>query len=250
MPLSIALAGKGGTGKSTISALLLSRLVQRDMGPILAVDADPDSNFGTLLGMARLKSIGELREEVLKSFKTFPAGMTKAQYMEAGLHEIIEEFDGFDLVTMGHGEGSGCYCYLNSLIRKFSQDLSPSYKWVVMDNEAGLEHISRRTTDDINALIVVVNENPLSLDCAQRVKDLAGELKGRIYKTYVVTNSIRANRLDGILEKVKAIGMEHLCNLEFDPNLEEIIFNGEPIHKQENLAAHDTIDFIIDKVGG
>ena len=98
--------------------------------------------------------------------------MSKGQYFEAGLHQIIEEKDGFDLITMGRGEGSGCYCYLNSLIKKFSDDLMPSYKWIVMDNEAGLEHISRRTSTHLDALVLVVTDNPLSLHSAQSITEI------------------------------------------------------------------------------
>lgn len=125
MSKSIAVAGKGGTGKTTISALLISALVQMKMGPVLAVDADPDSNLGSLLGIQSKQSIGNLREEVLKEMKNLPAGMTKANYVEAGLHQIIEEADGFDLITMGKGEGAGCYCSLNNIIRKFSRRSDP-----------------------------------------------------------------------------------------------------------------------------
>ena len=166
MTKSIAVAGKGGTGKSTIAALLIERLRARDMKPVLAVDADPDSNLGTLLGTESEQTIGDLRDDMLKTIKDFPAGMTKADYIETGLNQIIEESDGFDLITMGKGEGASCYCYINNLIRKFCDDLTPSYPWVLIDNVAGLEPLSRRTTTDIDALIVVVIESPLSFGCA------------------------------------------------------------------------------------
>ena len=170
MAKSIAVAGKGGTGKTTIAALLVTQLGLRGWGPVLAIDADPDSNLGNLLGIKSLQSIGDLREDALKAIKQLPAGMTKANYVEAGLHQIIEEAEGFDLLTMGRGEGAGCYCALNNMIRKFSDDLTPSYKWVIMDNEAGLEHLSRRTTRDIDALVVVVTDNPLSIASAERIQ--------------------------------------------------------------------------------
>ena len=155
MANSLAVAGKGGTGKTTVSAMLISTLVSMGKGPVLAIDADPDSNLGNLLGVVPTQSIGDLREEILRDIKNLPAGMTKAAYVETGLHQIIEEAEGFDLITMGRGEGSGCYCSLNNIIRKFSGDLTPSYPWVVIDNEAGLEHISRRTTSNIDTLFVI-----------------------------------------------------------------------------------------------
>jgi len=128
LPKSIAVAGKGGTGKTTIAALLITQLVLKHKRPVLAVDADPDSNLGDLLGVQPEQSIGDLREEVLEEIKKLPAGMIKASYVETSLHQIIEEAAGFDLLTMGRGEGSGCYCALNNMIRKFSEDLSPSYR--------------------------------------------------------------------------------------------------------------------------
>ena len=179
MTKSIAIAGKGGTGKTTIAALIVQHLCRRALGPVLAVDADPDSNLGTFLGIESAQTVGDLREEVLKEIKNFPAGMPKASYVEAGLHELIEEAQGFDLITMGRGEGSGCYCSLNNMIRKFSADLTPSYSWVVMDNEAGLEHLSRRTSVDIDSLIVVVNDNPISLNSAKRIQEITGDLNSR-----------------------------------------------------------------------
>ncbi|MEW5815019.1 MAG: carbon monoxide dehydrogenase, partial [Spirochaetota bacterium] len=112
MGRSIAVAGKGGTGKSTIAALLILALKERGLGPVLAIDSDPDSSLCTLLGVNQEQTLGDLREEVHEKIKNFPPGMTKANYVEAGLHQVIVEAEGFDLITMGRGEGSGCYCYL------------------------------------------------------------------------------------------------------------------------------------------
>ncbi len=115
MPNSIAVAGKGGTGKSTIAALIVRSLVEQNRTPVLALDADPDANLGTLLGIEESTSIGDMREGALKDVKNMPAGMSKANYVEAGLHQVIEEAEGFDLLAMGRSEGSGCYCFLNNL---------------------------------------------------------------------------------------------------------------------------------------
>jgi len=247
---SIAVAGKGGTGKTTISALLISALVSGNKGPVLAVDADPDSNLGSLLGIKPRQTIGELREEVLREIRNFPAGMTKANYVEAGLHQLIEESTGFDLITMGRGEGSGCYCSLNNIIRKFSGDLTPSYPWVVIDNEAGLEHISRRTTSDIDALIIVVTENPLSFQSAKSVEVITKTLKNRIMKKYIVSNMIRESRIEAIKERAKGLDTEFLCNIPYDEKLEECIFNGSPVNTLDDSPAMKTIQKILEKVGG
>jgi CO dehydrogenase maturation factor len=247
---SIAVAGKGGTGKSTIAALLVSKLCSLKDGPVLAVDADPDSNLGTLLGIETAQTIGDLREEVRRELANFPAGMTKASYVEAGLHEIIEEAKGFDLVTMGRGEGPGCYCYLNNLIKKFSDDLAPSYKWLVMDNEAGLEHLSRRTSVDIDTMIIVVNENPLSLGSAKRIQELTDDIKDRIRTRFVVTNMVKQERLPKIKERLSELGLEQLCDIPYDSKLEEIIFNGGSLRDLSDSPVLQCIDKILNKAGG
>ena len=250
MPKSIAVAGKGGTGKTTIAALLVTQLVLQNKGPILAIDADPDSNLGDLLGVEPEQSIGDLREEVLDAMKKLPPGMTKANYVEAGLHQIIEEASGFDLITMGRGEGAGCYCALNNMIRKFSDDLTPSYNWVVIDNEAGLEHLSRRTTRNVDALLVVVSDNPLSFHSAKKIKDITDNLEKRIHHRFLVTNMIKKERIPLLEDKLSELGLQRLCDLPFDPKLEELIFNGEPLRGFSDSPVLDCIDKILNEIGG
>jgi CO dehydrogenase maturation factor len=248
MAKSIAIAGKGGIGKSTISALIIRALQQTDEKPILAIDADPDSNLATLLGITDSESVGELREDLLRDIKNFPAGMSKASYIEAGLHEIISESDGLDLITMGRGEGSGCYCYLNSLIRKFSDDLAPSYRWVVFDNEAGLEHLSRRTTQNVDALLVAVTENPLSLHSAKSIKDIVDLMGNRIRKTYAVTNMVKPRNIARIKEQLDEIGLELLVELPYDENLDQMVFENSSIVSTDGLAVWEHILTIVETV--
>ena len=250
MPKSIAVAGKGGTGKTTIAALLITQLVLRGKGPVLAIDADPDSNLGDLLRVEPEQSIGDLREEVLDAFKTLPAGMTKASYVEAGLHQIIEEADGFDLITMGRGEGAGCYCALNNMIRKFSDDLTPSYNWVVLDNEAGLEHLSRRTTRNIDALLVVVSDNPLSLRSAEKIQAITDDLDARIRRKYIVTNMIPDAKMEVFKQRLEPFRIPHLIDIPYDPNLEEVIFQGESLKNLNGSPIMKIIQTIIETVGG
>ena len=250
MAKTIAVAGKGGSGKSILAALLVNHLCKRGMGPVLAIDADPDSNLGTLLDLKPSKSIGDLREDVLKEMKNFPAGMSRASYVEAGLHEIIEEAEGFDLITMGRGEGAGCYCSLNNMIRKFSQDLTPSYSWVVIDNEAGLEHISRRTTQYIDSLIVVVNDNPLSFHSAERIEALTEDLESRIQKKYLVSNMVRDERKDKVHDRLSGMKFEYICDIPYDAKLEEIVYEDKPLSCLSNSPILGYIDLIIKKIGG
>ena len=248
MPRSIAVAGKGGTGKSTIAALIILNLCKEGLKPVLAIDADADSNLGTLLGIESKQSIGDLREDILKKIKDLPAGMSKANYVEAGMHQIIEEANGFDLITMGRGEGSGCYCYLNTLIRKFTDELMPSYSWIVMDNEAGLEHISRRTTAKIDALIVVVNDNPISFSTAKKIKELTKNLKNEIKEVYLVTNMISEERKSEVQKWVSELEMKHLCDIPLDTKLEEAIFRGDSLSKLTDSPAKNSIHLIVEKI--
>ena len=250
MAKSIAVAGKGGTGKTTVAGLLVRHLCELDMGPVLAIDADPDSNLGTMLGVEVKQSIGELREEVLESLKNFPAGISKADYVQSGLHQIIEENECFDLVTMGRGEGAGCYCYLNLLIRKFSEELFPLYNWIVMDNEAGLEHISRRTTYNIDALLVVVNDNPIAINTANTISRIISQLKNEIKHIYVITNMVREERKKELLKRIEDLKMTNLGDIPFDQKLSDAVFSGESLLSVQDYSARKIIDQIIQKIGG
>ena len=230
MAKSIAVAGKGGTGKTTIAALLVTQLGLRGWGPVLAVDADPDSNLGSLLGISPRQSIGDLREEVLKAIKELPAGMTKASYVEAGLHQIIEEAEGFDLLTMGRGEGAGCYCALNNMIRKFSDDLTPSYKWVIMDNEAGLEHLSRRTTEDTDLLLIISDPSARGILTAGRVNGIVDELGLRVKKRALIVNRVQGDSLPaGIKEVVEQQGLELVGTVPSDEKIFEFDLAAKPL---------------------
>lgn len=248
MPYSVAVAGKGGTGKTTIAALIVRALVSNGHTPVLAVDADADANLGALLGIGDVTSIGDMREDALKGVKDIPAGMSKAAYVEAGLHEVIEEAEGFDLLAMGRSEGSGCYCYLNNLIRKFSDDLTPSYAWVMVDNEAGLEHLSRQTTRDVDALLVVVTENPLSIRSAENILEIVRDLDSRIHRVYAVTNMVRPEYAERVEERIADLGIEVLCRIPPDPRLEEMLFTESQITDLEGLAVVDPIQRIIETI--
>ncbi|HJO93507.1 MAG TPA: AAA family ATPase [Victivallales bacterium] len=248
MGKSIAIAGKGGTGKSTIAAMIISYLRKNGMGPVLAIDADPDTNLSILLGIEPEHTIGDLREQVLKDIKNFPAGMSKANYVESGLHQIIEEYKDLDLVAMGRGEGAGCYCYLNNLIKKFCDDLMPSYPWTVIDNEAGLEHISRRTTSDIDALIIVVNDNPVSLRTAEKVIKITNSVKSNIKKNYIITNAIDERNKEKIQRLIADLKVEYLCDIPVDETIRTIAYDGKSIGDISNPEINNCIKLIINRI--
>ncbi|MFC1910878.1 AAA family ATPase, partial [Chloroflexota bacterium] len=159
MSINIALAGKGGSGKTTIAALVIRYLINKNAGPILAVDADPNSNLAESLGLQSGGTVGRILDSFQHDKINIPSGMTKENYLEYKLHEIVVENRNLDLLVMGRGEGPECYCYPNVILRKLIDELSGNYVYVVMDNEAGMEHLSRRTTQNLDELIIVSNHS-------------------------------------------------------------------------------------------
>jgi len=249
MAKTIAVTGKGGTGKTVIAALLIKYLKEHASGPILALDADPDANLATVLGITVGKTIGDLREQTLTEVRNLPAGMSKSAYIEAGLHEIVVESEKVDLLAMGRGEGPGCYCYVNNLLRAFSDKLESSYQWVVMDNEAGMEHLSRRTASRIESLIVVLSESPLSIECARRIDRLLTELKNPVRKKYFLVNRADEDKVARILERASVLDMEYLGHVPQDPAVEQCVFDGESLLALEASPAVRTITEIAEKMG-
>jgi CO dehydrogenase maturation factor len=245
----IAVTGKGGVGKTVVAALIIRHLKAHAPGPILALDADPDANLAAVLGIPVEATIGDLREDMLRDIKDFPAGMSKEAYVQAGLHQIITETPKVDLISMGRGEGPGCYCFINNLLRKFADELMPSYEWVVMDNEAGLEHLSRRTASRIDDLIVVVNANPLSIDCARRIDQLLGDLRRDVGKRYYLLNAVKAERVAAVRERLSGLSLEYLGAVPYDPAVEEAVFDGRSIYELEDTPAVGIIGEIMEKIG-
>jgi CO dehydrogenase maturation factor len=249
MARTIAVAGKGGIGKTTIAALIIRHLIERASGPLLAIDADPAANLGILLGITVEKTIGDLREETLRQMKDFPPGMSKEAYIEMGLHQIIVETPKFDLITMGRSEGPACYCYINNLLRKFTESLDSHYEWAVMDNEAGLEHISRRTASKVDYLIVVANENPLSFDSARKIDTLITEIKNPVHHKYLLLNAVREEKIESLRRRAANLSFQYLGAIPYDRELEEIIFRGESILGIQESVAVLKIDRIMEKIG-
>lgn len=226
MAFSIALAGKGGTGKTTLAGMLVRYLVAKGKMPVLAVDADSNANFNEVLGVQYAETLGHAREEMKKG--VVPSGMTKDIFMEMKLEEAIVEKEGFDLVVMGQPEGAGCYCAANTLLTNFLERLVDNYPYIVMDNEAGMEHISRLTTRDVDVLLVVADTSRRSLQAAFRIDELARDLNIGVKKSYLVINQAKANTAEAMLEMIADSGMQLAGLVPEDDQLYEFDLNGRP----------------------
>jgi len=226
MPYSIALAGKGGCGKTTMAGLLIKYLVKKNKIPILAVDADCNANLNEVLGLEVKDTIGNAREEMKKG--VVPGGMTKDIFMEMKLEESLVEAPGFDLIVMGQPEGAGCYCAANTLLAGFMERLAGNYPYVVMDNEAGMEHISRLTTKDVDILLIVTDTSRRGLQAAVRIDELARSLNIGVGNSYVVINQVKNGLSDKALEMIKNAGLELAGTVPEDDTIYEYDFNGQP----------------------
>jgi CO dehydrogenase maturation factor len=233
MGYTIAIAGKGGTGKTTIAALIVRIIKENEAGSILAVDADPNSNLSQSLGVEAKKTIGVILDDIAKHPDRIPAGMTKDRFIEYQIQAAIEEAQGFDLLTMGKPEGPGCYCYVNNVLRNIVGKLINGYDYVVIDNEAGLEHLSRRTTRSCDSLLVISDATPVGLRAAKRISDLVKELEIKTQKSLLIINRCG---YDIEREKVRNLGLDYIGNVPQDNEIEEISFNGGSLMRLKDKA--------------
>jgi CO dehydrogenase maturation factor len=190
MAFRLAVAGKGGTGKTTVCGLAVRSLVDRDKGAVLAVDADPNASLGLILGMDAETTLAQVRENSNKMNRLEMTGVSKHAAAEFALQTAVTEGNGVDMITMGRPEGPGCYCYVNNMLRDFLENLTDSYPWVVLDNEAGMEHLSRRTTNNIDLLMVVFEPTVIGITTASRLIGLTNGLPISIGRTVFVANRV------------------------------------------------------------
>ena len=208
MSFNIAVAGKGGTGKTSIASMVIRYLMKKGAGPILAVDADPNANMGESLGLDIKQTLGSIIASFNEEKINIPAGMTKEAYLDFKINEAVVEAKGIDLVTMGRGEGPDCYCYPNVILRKFADNLSGNYPYMVMDNEAGMEHLSRRTTQNVDELLLVSNHSVKGVRTLARIRELVDELKLDVKRQSVVINQV-PDEIDPIIAReMSRLGIE------------------------------------------
>jgi len=237
MSMTIAIAGKGGTGKTTVSAMLIRALIERGMAPLLAVDADPNANLGDTLGLGTDTSIGELQAETLTKINDLPAGVPLSRHLEYELHQAIAEGEGFDLLAMGHGEGPGCYCAVNHILRRYLETLRSSYRCTVLDNEAGMEHLSRRVSHGIDVLLIVSDANPAALRAASRITKMADDLELHIGRRFLVLNNLRGELPQRARDEIENIGLDVIGRIPFDEQVIEVNLSGRPISALPAKAA-------------
>ncbi len=229
MSFVIAMAGKGGTGKTTMAALTVKYLVDNFGKPILAVDADANSNLDQVLGTKAGKTVGSLREYLTENISKIPAGMSKEVWVESLVQQALVEEKGFDLISMGRPEGPGCYCYLNNIFRRYLDILVNNYDFVVMDNEAGMEHLSRRTTRGVDLMFVLSDPTVRGVETALRIKRLAEEMKLNIKELGLVISRLQDGLPQQLVEMAKEGGLEVVGTIPFDPYIVEMDSSGIPL---------------------
>lgn len=226
----IAVTGKGGVGKTLLSSLIIRNLTKTGKN-ILAIDADPDSNLPEALGVEVTKTVGDAREELKKEVKS---GNTSPQMdvwntLDYKIMESIIETPEFDLLVMGRPEGSGCYCAVNNMLRKIIETVSSNYDIVVIDTEAGLEHLSRRTTQNVDTLLVVTDSSKRGILTANRIKELAKELDISFKNLYLVLNRIKPENEENVRETVKDFGLDIIGIIYDDELTASYDMEGKPL---------------------
>ncbi len=245
----IAVTGKGGTGKTATTTLLIRHLT-RGNKVVLAVDADPDTNLPETLGCETNRTVGDIKEFMQEERDKLPPDSNKETILKSKLYEILEEMPGYDLVVMGRPEGSGCYCYINNLLRGIMDKLVNNYDVLIIDTEAGLEHFSRKIFRNVDDLVVVTDGSRRGLRTAERIRDLVGELETEVSKISVIANKVTdANRVV-IAETAKELGLELIGMIPADEMIAERDLAGEPLFDlpDESIAVQE-IEKIAEKLG-
>ena len=229
MSFNIAVAGKGGSGKTSLASLVIRYLKKNGAGPILAVDADPNANLGESLGLSIRQTVGSIIASFNEEKINIPPGMTKEAYLDYKLNEAIVESEKLDLLTMGRGEGPECYCYPNLMLRKFIDTLSENYAYMVMDNEAGMEHLSRRTTQNIDELLIISDHSVKGVRTVARIRDLVTELKLVVKRQSVIINFAPTKLGPLVSEELARLGIDPIAIIPLDEEVYEYDLKLKPL---------------------
>lgn len=243
MAFVIALSGKGGTGKTTIAGLTIRYIIERKKKPVLAVDADSNNCLNEVLGIDVHATIGSLREEslqIIRSGTDRPGGMSMEQLFDYQVQQSIIESKGVDLMVMGRPEGPGCYCAANNIIRKYTDKLSETYQYVVIDNEAGMEHLSRRTTHKVDVLLIISDPAMRGIQTAKRINGLVDELNLEVAKRVLIINRITGSEGEDLKSLAEKLGLNVAGLVPHDEALLQLDMKGEPIFNlpQDTKVVH------------
>jgi len=248
LSINIAVAGKGGSGKTSLTSLVIRYLMKNGLRPILAVDADPNANLGESLGLSVKQTIGSIIASFNEEKINIPPGMTKEAYLEFKLNEAMVESKAIDLVTMGRGEGPACYCYPNLLLRKFMDSLTGNYAYMVMDNEAGMEHLSRRTTQNIDELLLISDHSVKGVRTIARLRDLITELKLVVKRESVIINFV-SNEIDPLIgEELARLCIEPTASVPLDEEIYKYDLKLKPLLDLPDTSAVRAIDNLMAKL--
>jgi CO dehydrogenase maturation factor len=231
MTMTIAFAGKGGTGKTTVSALLIKSLMERSLGPILAIDADPAANLHLALGMPKPYTIGQIREDMSRVAQEGQLGVSisRHDYLSREIMMALEEGDKVDLLSMGRPEGQGCYCAINHLLREIMDDMNKHYPYVVIDNEAGMEHISRRTTRDVDLLLLVTDPTVRGVKTAGEMIRLAKEVEVNVNEIKLIINRVQQDLPTPLQTAIDDLGLEIAAQIPADEKVNYLDAMGEAL---------------------
>ena len=226
----IAMAGKGGVGKTTLCGLLIQYLCETGRKPVLAVDADANSNLNEVLGVEAGETLGDIREELERvGTDILPGGMAKGDYMEMRMNDALTEEDDFDLLVMGRTQGKGCYCFVNGLLQTQMQKLETSYPYIVVDNEAGLEHISRGILPSMDITLLVSDCSRRGVQAAGRIAQLIRDLNLKTERVGLIVNRAPEGVLnEGIREEIEKQGLELLGVVPHDDKVYQYDCDGRP----------------------
>lgn len=240
MATTIALAGKGGVGKTTIAGMVIKYLVENRKGAVLAIDADPSANLNMVLGLEMDWTIGDIREDMLAQVKesltaggatmgALPGGISKREHLDYQVRAALSEGDAFDLIAMGQPEGQGCYCAVNHNLREVVDSISQNYAFIIIDNEAGMEHLSRRTTRDVQHLLIVSDPSLRGIVAAERVAEFRKELDINIENSYLVLNRVNGAIPDSLQEKINQMDVPLLGIVPANTELNDFDASGKPL---------------------
>ena len=229
MSKTIAMAGKGGVGKTTVTGLLVRYLKERGLTPVLAVDADSNANLNEVMGLEEPPTLGDAREEMKSFGAQAPGAMTKDMLIEMRVNQALVEETGYDMLVMGRPEGPGCYCAANTVLSASLDKLLDNYPFIVIDNEAGLEHLSRVVAKRIDILIIVSDPSRRSVETAIRVRDLVKSLPIELGEYHLIVNQVPKGELPRATRaKIEEAGMNLLAVIPSDEELSRLDAEGEP----------------------